>query len=105
MQALAGGWCLYVLGDVFQILFLTTAVSLPGSSGTIPGLVTVHSLPFLPQPRFSPSESPWWKASDVCQDIDLASDLRVVNQKVWKPEQKPRAGTASHGQGFLSFLS
>ena len=40
------------------------------------------------------SVTPWGIASDLCLDAVLASDLKVVNQKAWKPEEEPRAGAA-----------
>lgn len=58
-------------------------------------MVTVHSLPSLPQPRLSRLESPWWKAREFCQDTDLASELQEVNPKARKPEEQLREGVAS----------
>lgn len=36
--------------------------------------------------------TPWWIASDLCLDADLASDLKAMDQKAWKPEEEPRVG-------------
>lgn len=51
---------LYLLEDVYPILFLTTEASLLGSRRTIPWLVAVYSLPFMLHPRSPPSVTPWW---------------------------------------------
>ena len=61
MQALAGtGICVGVgVGDVFKILCLTTVASSSRLKQSCSGLVTVHSLASLPQPRLSPLGSPW----------------------------------------------
>ena len=57
--------------------------------------MAVHSLPFMLHPRSPPSVTPWWIASDLCPDTDLASDLKAMDQKPWKPEEELRAGAAS----------
>lgn len=69
-----------------------------------PGLVTVHSWPSMLEPRLSPPESPLWKARDLCQATNLASDLKKVNQKAREPEEQLRAGAAFSGLRF-SLLS
>ena len=57
--------------------------------------MAVLSLPFMLHPRSPPSVTPWWTASDLCLDANLASDLKAMYQKAWKPEEEPRAGAAS----------
>ena len=54
--------------------------------------MAVLSLPFMLHPRSPPSVTPWWIASDLCLDADLASDLKAMDQKAWKPEEEPRVG-------------
>lgn len=40
------------------------------------------------EPRFSLPESPWWNAKELCQAINVASDLKAGNQKARKSKEQ-----------------
>lgn len=82
MQVLAG--LLYVCEYIHTGVCVLDSIShYYGQSSWLklrcPGLVTVHSWPSMLEPRLSSPESLLWKARDLCQATDLASDLKKVN--------------------------